>query len=429
MGQDVTESLALYGGTPVCSADWPAWPQIGPRTLERVAASLASGRWAISGPAAGLRTADLALAEAFAEFVGVPYCVPVDHGSSALVAALTALGVGPGDEVIVPGLTWVACASAALRVGAIPVLADVDETTLCVDPAAVAAAITPRTAAILAVHLYSAMADMDRLRSIADIHGVALVEDAAQAHGALWHGRAAGSLGDIGTFSLQQGKLLTAGEGGLVTTSQPDHCRKIEKLRGDGRAYLRERVQPGRPDLGEHADVQGWNMHMSEVQATLALDGLERLPEQNARRALAAAALDRALDGIDGVEPVVTPQANDGRVFYHYVVLLDRDSFAGRPVSALCEALSAELSTWVHPIYSPLNVHPLLQPKQSGFARDPDWARRSDPRRFELPVAHRQAARAVAFHHPLLLAETHQIAAIAEALDKVRRLADKLPPQ
>lgn len=180
-GIKVVPVLAVQGGSPVCSAAWPSWPQCGEHTLARVANALTSGRWAVSGPSTGRPSIDAELADRFAAFVGVPHCVPVDHGSSALVASLTALGVGPGDEVVVPGLTWVACASAVLRTGAVPVLADIESATLCLDPAAVEAALTPRTVAVLAVHLYSAMADMDRLRAITQRAGLALIEDAAQA--------------------------------------------------------------------------------------------------------------------------------------------------------------------------------------------------------------------------------------------------------
>lgn len=136
-----------------------------------------------------------------------------------MLAALTALEVQPGDEVIVPGLTWVACASSVLRAGGIPILVDIDPRTLCLDPHAVEAAITSRTAAILGVHLYSAMAEMHELRRIAASHGLPIIEDAAQAHGARWEHDGAGSLGEIGVFSMHQNKVLTSGEGGAAAGS------------------------------------------------------------------------------------------------------------------------------------------------------------------------------------------------------------------
>jgi L-glutamine:2-deoxy-scyllo-inosose/3-amino-2,3-dideoxy-scyllo-inosose aminotransferase len=390
--------------------------------------TLTSGRWTVSGPWAGSPPLDVTFAERFSTFVGARWCVPVDHGSNALLAALTALGVGPGDEVVVPGLTWVACASAVVRAGAVPILVDVDPRTLCLDHRAVEAAIVPRTAAILAVHLYSTMAEMDELRRIAARHGLALVEDASQAHGARWGHAEAGSLGDVGVFSMHQNKLLTSGEGGAAVTSDPVLNAKLEQLRGDGRRYRPEgkRRTLGQHDLEEVGDVQGWNMHLSEMQVALLLDGLERLPGQNAHRARAASLLDSELSTLDGVELVCPYAQNTVRAFYNYVVLVEPDAFAGLSVDVICEAVSAELGTWVRPSVKPLDVHPLYQPQRHPFTGLPGWADRLDPRRFDLPEAHRMAGRALLFHHSLLLGTDQQVRAIVEAVDKVRRHAHLL---
>src|SRR5438105_9924818 len=135
----MTYQLACSGGRPVWTGGWPPGPAPGPGTAARVTDVLTSGRWAISGPWSGSTPADVRLAKRFADYVGTRWCVPVDHGSSALIIALQSLGIGPGDEVIVPGLTWVACASAVARAGAVPILADIDPKTLCIDPCAVEA--------------------------------------------------------------------------------------------------------------------------------------------------------------------------------------------------------------------------------------------------------------------------------------------------
>jgi dTDP-4-amino-4,6-dideoxygalactose transaminase len=418
--------LALLGGAPVNDTPWPTWPQADEHVIRRVGEVLSGGRWAVSGVWTGGRPLDDLFAERFASFVGARRCVPVDHGSSALVAALTALDVQPGDEVIVPGLTWVACASAVVRVGAIPVLVDIDADTLCVAPAAVEAAITRRTAAIMVVHLYSAMADMDRLVQIAQRHGLPIVEDAAQAHGARWRDRGAGSLGAIGTFSMQQGKVLTSGEGGAAVTSDDALYAKLEQLRGDGRRYVSGMRQVGRPDLGERSTLQGWNMHLSEMQAALLLAGLDTLPSENARRAQAANYLDAELGRLDGIEIVNAYPENTRRTYYHYAIRAEPDALQDRSVDLVCEAISAELGAWVHPAYPPLNAHPLYRPLAHPFARRRRHARRLDPVRFPLPEAHRQRKRVVAFHHPLLLAPQEQLAKIVEAVDKVLRHAHQL---
>jgi len=370
----------------------------------------------------------MTFAERFSTFVGARWCVPVDHGSNALLAALTALGVGPGDEVVVPGLTWVACASAVVRAGAFPVLVDVDPHTLCVDHRAVEAAITPRTAALLAVHLYSAMAEMDELRQIAAGNGLPLIEDASQAHGARWDDARAGSLGDVGVFSMHQNKLLTSGEGGAAVTSDPVLHARLEQLRGDGRRYrpAGELRALGQPDLEEVGDVLGWNMHLSEMQVALLLDGLDRLPGQNDRRAQAARLLDSELSALGGIELVHSYAQNTKRAFYSYVVLVESEAFADLPIEVICAAVSAELGTWVRPSVEPLDTHPLYQPLRHPFADLPGWADRLDPRQFDLREAHRAADRALLFHHPLLLGTDQQVLTIVEAIDKVKRNAHRL---
>jgi L-glutamine:2-deoxy-scyllo-inosose/3-amino-2,3-dideoxy-scyllo-inosose aminotransferase len=422
----MTGQLAIAGGEPVWRGGWPAWPEITEETQERIRAVLHSGRWAVSGAYVGSQPVDVLLSQRFADFCGARWCVPVDHGSSALVAALVALGVRPGDEVVVPGLTWVACASAVARIGAVPVLADVDENTLCVHPGAVAAAITARTAAIMVVHLYSAMADMDAIGALAERHHLPVIEDSAQAYGATWRGRGAGSLGTVGTFSAQQGKTLTSGEGGLLVTSDPSVRAIAEMVRGDGRRYRADPPPYGQPDLEEVAAVQGWNMHMTELQAALLLDGLDRLPEQNRRRAHAAAVLDKHLTEHGDLVAIEPHPGNDLRAYYHYAIRLREGAFHGQRAETVCRALSAELGYWIHPPYRPLNGHPLFDPRRLGSIRAGTDLSRWDPARFPLPVAERQARQTVLLHHPMLLGTEDQLQAIVEAVDKVRRHAHEL---
>jgi dTDP-4-amino-4,6-dideoxygalactose transaminase len=409
----MTQHLAMTGGDPVWTESWPAWPQAGPDTAARLADVLHSGRWAVSGAWTGRPPREAELAERFAAFVGSRWCIPVDHGSSALLASLHALEIGPGCEVIVPGLTWVACASVVARAGAVPILVDVDPRTLCLDPEAVTAAISPATAAIIVVHLYSAMADMDALRSLAERHHLPIIEDSAQSYGATWRGKGAGSLGIVGAFSAQQGKTLTSGEGGLFVTSDAALRSRVEMLRGDGRRY----AAPAVP-----------NMHMTEFQAELLLDGLERLPGQNAQRARAAALLDRELvEEADDLEPIQPHPQNDNRAFYHYAIRLRDGAFAGRNAATICEALSAELGYWVHAPYRPLDDHPLYDPRRLPRCAASGLDKELDPKRFHLPVAHAESARTILLHHPMLLGDERQLSAIVEAFRKVRGLAHRLP--
>jgi len=386
--------------------------------LQRVAESR---RWAVSGTWTGEQPLDRVFAERFARYLGVAHCTPVDHGTSALAIALEALGIGAGDEVIVPGLTWVACASSVIRVNARPVLVDISPDTLCLDPEAVQAAITSRTAAILIVHLYSAMADVEALREIASRHGLLLIEDAAQAHGATWNGQRAGSFGDIGTFSMQQGKVLTCGEGGAAVTSDPRLASLLEQLRNDGRKYQDGEPELGRMQLREVGGVLGRNFDISEFQLAVLLDGLNRLDDENARRAANAETLTSMLVEIEGLEPVRPHPQNDCRTYYHYAIRYWPEAFAELPVAEVCRALEAELGCWVHPPYRPLNRHPLLGSRRNRAFGLVDLSC------FELPEAIRQSERTILLHHPLLLGDSGDMEEIAQAFWKVRRHAGSVP--
>jgi len=219
-----------------------------------------------------------AFEDAFAKATGSAFCVTVGNGLDALVLSLRALGVGPGDEVIVPGATFIATWLAVSAVGATPVPVDVEPGALTIDPAGVAAALTPRTRAILPVHLYGHPADMDALRSLADAHGVALVEDAAQAHGARVGARPCGNLGTMAAWSFYPGKNLGAlGDGGAVTTSDESLAARLRALRnyGSARKYVH--------------DVQGVNSRLDELQAAVLRAKLPHLERWNAaRRAIVA---------------------------------------------------------------------------------------------------------------------------------------------
>lgn len=207
--------LAMNGGVPLAKPAWPVWPQADERTRAAVLASVNSGRWAISGPYRGCESFESKFSKAFSDYNGVPYCVLTSNGSSALVAALAALGVGPGDEVLVPGLTWVACATAPLRVGASPIFVDLTPGGLTMCPIAAADRLrSGAVKAIILVHQSCALADLSAFAALAKAFGVALIEDCSQAHGAKWRGMPVGTVGKVGVFSMQQTKLLTCGEGG-----------------------------------------------------------------------------------------------------------------------------------------------------------------------------------------------------------------------
>ncbi|ONK10462.1 DegT/DnrJ/EryC1/StrS family aminotransferase [Streptomyces sp. MP131-18] len=270
--------LAAFGGTPAVpedARDLP-WPVITEEDRATLLAVLDGGPLVSNadGP-----TAVSELEDRWAEFCGVPHCVATANGTTALATALYALGVGPGDEVIVPALSFIATGLAPLHLSAVPVFADVDPVTMTLDPRSAAELITERTAAIIPVHLHGHPADMDTVGELAERHGLAVIEDAAQAHGATWRGRPVGSLGDCAAFSLQVTKNLpTCGEGGLLTTSDPEVGERATLARQFG-----EEMVSGR-ERDYESRILGWNYKMNPLQAAFALSQLDRFAAYEAAR-------------------------------------------------------------------------------------------------------------------------------------------------
>ncbi|MGW1076172.1 DegT/DnrJ/EryC1/StrS family aminotransferase [Streptomyces sp. NPDC002537] len=401
---------------------WPTWPTFTATTEERLLTALRSGRWAVSGAYTGTPSFEQAFADAFAAFTGTAYAVPTCNGSAALTITLEALGVGAGDEVLVPGLTWVACASSVLRVGAVPVLVDVEPDTLCMSVAAAEAALTERTRAIMVVHLYGSAADLDGFTALSRRHGVALLEDCSHVHGATWRGRRLGAFGDAAAFSLQQTKLLTSGEGGVAVTSDPEIHNRLYRKRVDGRRR-REGAPLGELELEELPGVQGYNYCMSEFNAAVVLDGLARLDEENARRRVSMRRLDELLADIDGVTPLARPAALTEDAAYQYCVRLDPAVFGHGAKNAVAAVMSQHLGVHVEPIDSALSDNVLYQPLASGWTRpavDPRRARELDPSRFSLPVAEVEGENAVVLPHRMFLAPPERMDLIATAVEKAR---------
>jgi dTDP-4-amino-4,6-dideoxygalactose transaminase len=283
--------------------------------------------------------------EEWAEFCGVPHCAGVASGTSALHLALEAAGIGAGDEVIVPAHTFIATALGVLHAGATPVLCDVEDATGLIDPRAVAAAIGPRTAAIIAVHLYGQPCDMAALRSLADEHDLFLLEDAAQAHGARADGHRAGSLADAAAFSFYPSKNLGAlGDGGAVTTADPALDQRLRQLRNLGQRRK-----------GEHVEV-GHNARLDGVQAAFLREKLPHLEAGNAARRAHAAGYDAALP--EALRPL-PDRPGAVPVFHLYPVRTPRRD------EAAAFLRDHGVRTGVH--YSPaMHQHPALQPVVGG---------------------------------------------------------------
>ncbi len=306
-------ALALHGGAPIRGTDkqWPQWPIHDERERDAVLAVLESGRWFY-----GERVA--AFEAAWAAFQGAEHCISCNSGTAAGEIILQAMGIGPGDEVLVPPYTFIATASAVLRVGAIPVFVDLDE-TWCMNPELAEAAITPRTKAIMPVHFGGRICDMDRMNEISARLGVPIIEDACHAWGGKWKGRGAGALGKCGFFSFQMSKNITAGEGGAILTNDPDLAAQCKSLTNCGRGA------PGSPWY-HHVNV-GTNARLTEFQAALLLCQLTRLEEQTLIRERNAALLNQELSAIEGLTPQPGSNRITRRAHHLYCLRIDETRF------------------------------------------------------------------------------------------------------
>jgi len=250
--------------------------------------------------------------EEFAELIGVEHAVAMANGTLALDTALKALGIGPGDEVVTSAFSFVASSNCVLFQGAKPVFADIDPRSFNIDSSDVAKKVTAKTKAIIPVHLFGQPAEMDALKEIAEDHGLALVEDAAQAHGAEFKGLKAGGLGDVGCFSFYATKNMTTGEGGMITTNKSELARKARLIRNHG-------------DAGKYYHViLGYNYRMSEASAALGSVQLRKLDKMNERRRKNAEALTSGIEKISGLTPPYLKN-NVKHVFYQYVVRVEED--------------------------------------------------------------------------------------------------------
>jgi len=316
--------LARQGGVPVRTQPFAPWPAFDDEMLEAVTSVLKSGK-------CNYWTGDICrqFEREFAEFVGTKHAVAVANGTLAIELALHALEIQPGDEVIVPPRTFLATASAVAVRGSVPVFADIDPVSGNLTAETIAAAITPKTRAIIVVHLAGWPCEMGPIMELARRHGLKVIEDCAQSHGATWHGQPVGSFGDIGAFSFCQDKIITTGgEGGLLTMNCSKLWERAWSFKDHGKnwdaVYNRQ-----------HSTVFKWlhesigtNWRLTEMQAAIGRIALQRLPEWVAKRRHHASLLDAGLSGIDGLQ-VLQPPAHCGHSYYKYYVHVAEDRMRG----------------------------------------------------------------------------------------------------
>lgn len=407
----MSDRPAILNGTAVrAGKSWPSWPQWDEGERTGLGEVLDSGAWSNArGEQARLWAAE------FAALQGARHGLPLTNGTHTLEAALFACGIGEGDEVIVPALTFVATATAALALNATPVLVDVETDSLCIDVAAAEAAINERTRAVMAVHIGGRPCDMDSLTELCKKHDLALIEDCAHAHGSRWRGRGAGTFGSFGSFSFEASKLITAGEGGALITDD-------ESLRA--RAW--EYADCGRVE-GEHwyhHAGAGSNLRMTEWQGALLRAQMRRFPAQHRLREERARLLDRALEQIPGLRPQSGDPRIDSRAYYAHIVHYDPAEFAGMPLAGFEAALAAE-GIQFGGCYPSLNRLELFResrfsPRHRATAPAIDYAAQ------RLPRAEAAATSTIWLDHPMLLAEPEDVLDVARAMERIQRHAGEV---
>lgn len=398
-------ALAIAGGTPTRRKPFPRWPVFDEREVEALREVVESGQWWGRKPGSRVERFE----QSFARYHHVKHCIACTSGTTALYLALRASEVQPGQEVIVPSYTFIASATSILDVGAVPVFADIDPSTMTLDPQSVEAAITPRTCAIMAVHFSGRPADMDALRAIAERYGLVVIEDAAQAHGASWKGRRVGAFGKAGGFSFQASKNITAGEGGAVTTDDDEVAERVWSIHNCGRSRTGEWYA--------HYLIGG-NHRMTEWQAAILLVQLQRAEELHTKRQRNAAYLNGLLKDLEVVEPLPDDERVTEHAYHLFIFRYFPERMGNIPKAKFIEAVRAE-GIPVSPGYG----RPLY--REPAFTKASlDWhpyARHYDYRKSYCPVAERMCEReAIWLTQSVLLGEPEDMEDIARAIRKVR---------
>jgi dTDP-4-amino-4,6-dideoxygalactose transaminase len=408
--------LAINGGEPVRSRPYPSWPIWDQREIDAVTEVIKSGSW---GGIPGTKGREFA--DRFATIQGATYGVPVMNGTCALQVALRAVGVGPGDEVIVPALTWVATPQAALYLGAVAIFGDVEPDTFNLDPTKLDAQITSRTKAIIPVHLGGLPANLDAVLAIAKKHHLALIEDCAHAHGASWRGRGVGSWGDLGCFSFQESKVITSGEGGCILTNDRYLAELSASLINCGR--IRETDQT----LTEHAFA--YNFRLTDLQAAVLVAQLSRLEELTVRRATNARRLDAALAEIEGLAPLRRDPNVTQQAYYIYYFRYDPEKFGGLRREDFCKAMQAE-GIPCGPARDVAYRNPLFgaKPLRSASSVIPGPNGLVDYSEVRCPVAEEVTSRTgIALRQTALLGSAEDALDVARSARKIRARVEDVP--
>lgn len=405
---------AALGGSPVRRTPFPAWPVSDTREEDALESVLRRGRWNRGDQVAAFESA-------YASLTGAKGCLATANGTSALITSLAALGIGPGDEVIVPPYTFIATINAVLLMHAMPIFVDTDIETFQIDARKIEAAITPRTRAIIPVHLGGAAADLDTILPIARGRGIPVVEDACQAHLGEWRGRKVGSHGIAGCFSFQASKNLNSGEGGAIITSDDALLETCYRFHNNSR---------GRGGSGSDFSYTrtGANLRLTEFQAALLLSQMTRLETQSRTREQNAAYLTRRLSEIPGITPARMYDGCTRNAWHLYMFRYDPSQFSGLSRAAFLKALAAE-GIPASGGYSPLNTQPFLEETFAtrGYrAIYPSEVLRGWRGRNQCPQNDRLCSEAIWLTQTMLLGPRRDMDDIVDAVLKVKTHAAQL---
>jgi dTDP-4-amino-4,6-dideoxygalactose transaminase len=407
-------TLAILGGQPLRTRSFPRWPVFDGCERAQLEDVLTSSNWG-GYPSPNRKATELA--SAFASFQGARFAIPTTSGTSALEVALKALGIGAGDEVIVPAITFAATPYAAVACMARPVFADVSAHNACIDPESVRRLITRRTKAIMPVHYGASLADLDALAEISRAHSIPIVEDCAHVPGAQFRNRGVGTHGALGCFSFQSSKPMTAGEGGMILTNDPELEQRCQSLINCGRRRTSDDFE---------GPLMGANYRMTEWQCGILLAQLARLPEQIEHKSRAAARLRESLAAIKGVIPIARDPRVTREVIYAFVFRVDEAALGvsrNRFVRALrAEGIPAGVSN--DPVY-----RSSLFPRESAAYRKACELAGANPDgdAIDCPVAERLFEHElVSIPHECLLGDHRDIDDIIAAIAKVASGAAEL---
>jgi dTDP-4-amino-4,6-dideoxygalactose transaminase len=395
--------LALFGGTPVRTRPFTAWPIFDSTEEERLLRTLRSGNW---GRLDGSEVAEFE--QRFATMHGCAHGIAVANGTVSLRIALLSAGIRAGDEVIVPPYTFVSTATAVIEANAVPVFADVDLETFNLDPPAVAAALTSRTRAIIPVHFAGQPADMDAIAALARDRNLVVLEDAAHAHGARWKNRPSGSLGRLASFSFQSSKNLTAGEGGIIITNDDALAAGCRSIQNCGRV-------PDAPWY-EHHVISG-NYRLGEFQGAVLNCQLDRLEAQTLTRDRNGSYLASRLSAVPGLHPQARPPECTRHSYHLFMLRFDRDAF-GAPRAAVLKALEAEGIPCSAGYGFSLPNQPLFRSRAFGPYLA-DAASRLDYEQVSCPNSDRLCRESLWLGQELLLGPRDDMDDIARAFEKV----------